>query len=284
MTSHDDLIEELRREIENMQQALEESPAAPGLIPLKIKCLMASCANGHHSLNYTKPHVLSGPIAPGTCRDCGEHVLELPHRSDLELDDPSAVLDLATKQQSELMRAHYWRVPFDKKAYNQALRLGRLALEEKAARKVEKNLQDLTPFGRLNAPYSGDIIAYAQHATATCCRDCASYWHGFPHDGRLSDQQVKFAVHLAVSYLAARLPELPDEPAQGFIPGVRSADFIGADEAQAVEVAIRSAVERGVDPAGLLMPLGTQLSISASRLGDGTGYVKITHPDDDTLF
>lgn len=282
MTSHDDLIEELRREIESMQQALEESPAAPGLIPLQIKCVMASCANGHHSLNYLKSNKHAGPVAPGTCRDCGEYVIELPHR-DLDLGDPSVIIDIATKQQSELMRAHYWRVPFDKRAYNQALRLGRLALEEKTAKKVEENLQDLV-FGRLKAPYSGNIVAYAQHATATCCRECAAYWHGFPQDGALSDQQIKFAVHLAVSYLAARLPDLPDMPPDGPVPAVRSVDLIGDDEARAVEIAVRSAVERGADPAGLLMPQDTQLSVSASRRSDGTGYVHITHPDDDTLF
>ena len=53
---------------------------------------------------------------------------------------------------------------------------------------------------------SGNVLFYAQHATATCCRKCVSYWHGIPADRPLDDEEARYCEALVVAYLDERLP------------------------------------------------------------------------------
>ena len=59
---------------------------------------------------------------------------------------------------------------------------------------------------------AGNVIFYAQHATATCCRKCMGYWHGIDPGVPLDDDQLAYCCELVRLYLDARLPDLPDGP------------------------------------------------------------------------
>ncbi|MDQ3632430.1 MAG: DUF4186 domain-containing protein, partial [Actinomycetota bacterium] len=52
---------------------------------------------------------------------------------------------------------------------------------------------------------SARIQHYAQHATATCCRQCVEYWHAIPADDDLTDEQLRYCVDLAWEYVEQRL-------------------------------------------------------------------------------
>ena len=59
-----------------------------------------------------------------------------------------------------------------------------------------------------------NIIYYAQHATATCCRKCIKYWHGIPYDRALEPAEALYLQELIIKYIENRLPDLPDAAAQ----------------------------------------------------------------------
>jgi len=59
-------------------------------------------------------------------------------------------------------------------------------------------------------PFSGNIIYYAQHATATCCRKCAEEWHGIDRNRPLTEDEIKYMVDLIILYIEKRTPELTE--------------------------------------------------------------------------
>ncbi len=56
---------------------------------------------------------------------------------------------------------------------------------------------------------SGNVIYYAQHATATCCRKCMEAWHAIDRETPLGDQEIGYATELVMRYIKVRLPDLP---------------------------------------------------------------------------
>ncbi|MCY1246137.1 hypothetical protein D9M72_593430 [compost metagenome] len=61
-----------------------------------------------------------------------------------------------------------------------------------------------TPMGK------DEIVNYAQHATATCCRKCLEAWHNIPMEDALTDNQLEFCVSLVMKYVKERIPQLTE--------------------------------------------------------------------------
>jgi hypothetical protein len=59
---------------------------------------------------------------------------------------------------------------------------------------------------------SGNILYYAQHATACCCRTCMEYWHAVPKGRQLTDAEIDYFTDLLMQFVAERMPHLPDQP------------------------------------------------------------------------
>jgi hypothetical protein len=64
----------------------------------------------------------------------------------------------------------------------------------------------------MQTPLKGNVIYYAQHATASCCRKCIEYWHDIPRDRDLTDSEVEYLSTLVCRYIDERLPALNDHP------------------------------------------------------------------------
>lgn len=275
-----DLLEEIRKAVGVAQADLEAGPAAPGLIPLEIKCKMSSCVHGRHCLDHLRsPRPGSRAPEAGECRDCLQHVVWLPTGHKRDYGSDQEILDTSAMQQRELIRAHYWRVAIDLRAYNQALRLGRRELDRRLAVKIERALTVDDAFAGRGAAYSGDIVAYAQHAVAACCRQCAAYWHGLPADrGQVpTPEQLRHVVTLARTYLDLRLPNLPEEAAPpGDVHPVRSTQEPGLLETEHLDDKLLARLMSGADPAGLLRPRRSTLRISDS-VGRSGGRLAVTH-------
>ena len=62
----------------------------------------------------------------------------------------------------------------------------------------------------IQTPFSGNIIYYAQHGTATCCRKCAEEWHGIDRNRPLTGDEVKYMVDLIMLYIKKRAPEFAE--------------------------------------------------------------------------
>lgn len=50
-------------------------------------------------------------------------------------------------------------------------------------------------------PMRGHPVFVAQHATATCCRECLYKWHHIPKNRKLQDKEIRFIVALIVSWI-----------------------------------------------------------------------------------
>ncbi len=272
-----ELIEELRRKIAIKQDELTGSPAPPGLVPLVIACRMSSCRNGRHCLDYIrKPRAGDGPTIPGTCRDCGVRVADLPEPGGQRYGDLQVMVDTCAVQQNELIRAHYWHVPIDLWAYNRARRLGRRELYRRVEERVASALTRNDAWAGRQTPYNGDVIAYAQHAVAGCCRQCAAYWHGLPKDSAPSPEQIQHVAGLVRAYLDCRLPELADEPAAAALVGVISTATLPGDRKVAeLDSRIVRAVSAGADPTGLVVAKGSTIRLTEGRDETG-GFVVVT--------
>ena len=58
-------------------------------------------------------------------------------------------------------------------------------------------------------PFSNHPVFVAQHATATCCRDCLQKWHGIPKGRPLDDAEQAYVVTVITHWLAGQLAPPP---------------------------------------------------------------------------
>jgi hypothetical protein len=57
-------------------------------------------------------------------------------------------------------------------------------------------------------PLSGNIVFYAQHATATCCRRCIEDWFALPNGRDLSTDELEWLTLVSLQYIVDRRQEL----------------------------------------------------------------------------
>lgn len=54
-------------------------------------------------------------------------------------------------------------------------------------------------------PYRGHPVFVAQHATATCCRNCLERWHAVPKGRQLTPHEQEYAVDLICRWIETDL-------------------------------------------------------------------------------
>jgi hypothetical protein len=63
-----------------------------------------------------------------------------------------------------------------------------------------------TSYDWRQTPYGGkEIINYARHATATCCRSCLQYWYDIDENSELTEKQLQFCSDLIMYYVEQRV-------------------------------------------------------------------------------
>lgn len=262
-----DFIRELRQRIDAKQAELESEPAETGLVPLVLQCAMSACKNGRHCLDHLRrPRKGDPAIQPGQCRDCGTVLFDLPRPGRLNYGDLEAILTACSQQQSELIRAHYWHVQIDQWAFNQARRLGLVEVRRRVAAAVTEAMTSADSWAGRAASYHRKIVAYAQHATATCCRRCAAYWHGLPADPSVlpTGEQLTHVVAAALAWVEIRLADLPAE-GEAHVPHISATDMPSPERVSELDDAVFEALGHGQDPVGLLVSVGSLLQIKPSR-------------------
>ncbi len=83
-------------------------------------------------------------------------------------------------------------------------------IKEKGWTTIESHAIDfitkrLAPAHPLNdghqTPWKGHPVFIAQHATATCCRECLYKWHHIAKNKELNGEEIKYIVNLIKVYL-----------------------------------------------------------------------------------
>ena len=179
--------------------------APNGRSPLAIKCSSTDCALGLH---YFGPAFRRQSIYPvGEWRDCGGDLVDWTRVHQRITGDLDYTLSMLKR---ECWRHHWWHHPIDQKALNHARRKGRGKLAATAEAILSRALTQAPFRDGTQTRTSGNVVFYAQHATATCCRKCLEYWHGIPQSSALTAKQLGYATGLVMRYVEERLPTLTD--------------------------------------------------------------------------
>jgi hypothetical protein len=202
----------------------QTSSGGEGLEPLNITCTSSDCENGTHCFRpgdrksrRNNAHLVSDP--DGRCRTCGAQLVDWERVRKRDLTDVEYTFQ-ALKH--ETIRHHFWHIPFDEKAIKYARRDGLKQLRADAHNRVRKAIGlDVSRIFRdgIQTPKTGNVLFYAQHATATCCRKCVEYWHGIPRDRVLSEEEISYLAALVFRYVEDRLPFVTLDGEA--VPGVR---------------------------------------------------------------
>jgi len=185
------------------------SEAAQSSLPkLAITCTSTDCDQGLHCFRSTKKLVEAG--LGGACRNCHAQLVDWDRVHQRRVGDARHTF---TELRLELIRHHFWHLAIDERAMNHALRKGRVGLNSAVVKRLARSVGPEVPYrDGTQTPMSGNIIYYAQHATACCCRTCIEYWHGIPKGRPLTEKELQYLTDLATMFIAERLPDLPDGP------------------------------------------------------------------------
>jgi len=73
---------------------------------------------------------------------------------------------------------------------------------------IEKRLAPANPANDgKQTPMRNPPVFVAQHATATCCRDCLEKWHAIPKGRELTDEEKRYILEVLRRWLCSQLTE-----------------------------------------------------------------------------
>jgi hypothetical protein len=181
-----------------------------------------NCKKGRHTFISSK-----NKFAPRNpkCIYCDANVVDWERVRQRNINDIEFVISELNKSQE---RYEIWIVEVDIVAKNHALRKGKKELRNYVRKRLSQLIGYVYDTGDpirrpyrdgYQTPYSGNIVYYAQHATACCCRPCVERWHGIPQGRDLADDELDYLRELTMSYIEQKLPELQEEGVH--IPPIR---------------------------------------------------------------
>jgi Domain of unknown function (DUF4186) len=178
-----------------------------GLKPLKITCTSTDCDNALHCFRKSRKMKAE---EKGRCRYCKADLVDWARVHRRRISDVTRTFQEFRK---EYIRHHFWHVSVDAAAEYHARKKGHIALRAATKNRVERSVGPKQPVrDGQQTPFEGNMIYYAQHATATCCRKCMSYWHDVPIGIALSSVQIAYFVDLIMAFIDERMPRLADTP------------------------------------------------------------------------
>lgn len=186
------------------------------LEPLKITCTSTDCASNLHCFKFHNKKMTADK--KGACRSCGIKLVDWNrvHKRNIK--------DIAYTFKSlkfELIRHHNWHIDIDLKAMNHARRKGKKLMRIAAEKRIRSSVAPANPpRDGTQTPREGNIIYYAQHGTACCCRKCIEYWHDIPQGRELNVDEIQYFTDLILDYLRDRLPDLKEDGV--YVPKIKS--------------------------------------------------------------
>ena len=175
--------------------------------PLKVTCTSVDCERNLHCFLRKRG---MPPEALGGCRACGAKLVDWTR---VQRRDPSDADFTFQALKHEKIRHHMWHVAIDQAALELARKRGRTATNARVEGRLRSSIGKASgAFDGRQTPMQGNVIYYAQHATATCCRKCLHYWHGIATNRPLAAPELAYCVDLVIKYLDERLRGLPDDP------------------------------------------------------------------------
>jgi len=179
----------------------------PKFEPLNVKCSDSDCESDRHCFLFNKQKMSEDDR--GACRTCGKKLVNWER---IRRRDPADALNTFDALQYELIRHVFFHAGFDERAMRLSQKYGIDGVKGRIRSRLRSKVGK-TPDGwdGRQTPKQGDVIHYAQHATATCCRKCIAYWHNIPADRPLTEAELDYLGSLIGAYIDLRAPEIwPD--------------------------------------------------------------------------
>lgn len=174
------------------------------------ECLKTDCKNDLHCFRQKESRRPRQILVGQHCYECGADPVDWNVVYQRNLVNTSKVFDFMKK---EWIRNKYWTREIDPEALKSAQKIGHLNLRTAIAKRLKQSVTMAVPFNDGGqTPMDGNILYYAQHATACCCRKCIEYWHGIQAKREITDQEIKYMTELMYLYINDRLPNLNKEP------------------------------------------------------------------------
>ncbi len=172
-----------------------------------MSCFDTDCGNDLHCFRpppYTRLDKLQG----GKCNQCDAELIDWDQIQDSGL---RTVSELVPKLKKEYVRHVFWHIELDQETLDEIRALADSNLRTKIRKRIKSSIHKKrseifrdgmqTPMNEVN------IIYYAQHATATCCRKCLKYWYEIPLEKELDSVDTQFCEDLIFTYIQERLKE-----------------------------------------------------------------------------
>ncbi|HWY12424.1 MAG TPA: DUF4186 family protein [Bacteroidia bacterium] len=175
------------------------------LTPLNITCGSSKCSDNLHCFHMSKADVKKHGTS-GVCKECGSDLIDWKRIHKNNLKDVKFTFKA---MKHELIRHVFWHTPIEKKAIENASKLNPVQMKERAKKLINQKIGKSNNFreGYQTAKVGNEIVNYAQHATATCCRKCLEYWHNIPMGTNLNEDQLEYCADLAMLYIQDRLKD-----------------------------------------------------------------------------
>ena len=196
--------------MKKFRKVVPEKIKASDLKPLDVTCGATKCDENLHCFSRYVKQAQKKFGKKGVCHNCGEDSIDWNRMHKNDIQDSQFMF---TSLKKELIRNIFWNVKIDKLAVENALKSNKTDLRTKAKKDLKARIKKYnayidnqqTPLGK------GNIVNYAQHATATCCRACLEAWHNIPKQQELTDSQLEFCTDLVMKFIDERLPEIPEK-------------------------------------------------------------------------
>ncbi|MBL7722751.1 MAG: DUF4186 family protein [Chitinophagaceae bacterium] len=179
------------------------------LNPLNITCGSTKCDDGLHCFK-TSERVAKKFGSRGVCKECGANLIDWKRVYQNNIKDAKFIFK---SMKNELIRHVYWHTPIDRDAIQIALKFTREEMREHTKKVLKTKIgSSHNAWDGRQTPMTGkEIVNYAQHATATCCRKCLEYWHNIKKDDELTEEQLEFCTDLVMLYIEERVPNISNK-------------------------------------------------------------------------
>lgn len=198
-----------------MSEYTDDWKKAPRPIEKKIiMCGTVDCKAGEHkfktNMRKKAARIENMTYRSASCVCCNEELVDWERIDKRDLDDTAY---LFSRLKLEAWRKHYWKIPVKEKDLDDAKKKGLILLKKDIKTRIEKSLGP--PSNKIfrdgtQTPKFGNIIFYAQHATATCCRKCAEEWYGIDRKKPLKKTDIKYLGELILLYVKKRFPMIKE--------------------------------------------------------------------------
>lgn len=179
------------------------------LNPLNISCGSTKCEDGLHCFK-TGERAAKKFGSHGVCKECGENLIDWKRVHQNNIGDAKFTF---SSMKTELIRHVFWHTSIEQDALDKASKRTKIEMRNHVKKMLKSKIGKATnPWDGRQTPMVGnEIVNYAQHATATCCRKCLEYWHNIKKDQDLNDKQLEFCADLVMLFVEEKVPSFKEE-------------------------------------------------------------------------